>query len=61
MIDIGQQIRHVLRGVARCMPRRYQHFAEFKMVAVVHFLAVESVLGAAFATVINPGRFDAGR
>ena len=59
MIDIGQQIRQMLGRVTRRMPRGHQHLTEFKTVAIVHFLAVEPVLGAAFAAVINFGRFNA--
>ena len=60
MIDIGQQIRQVLGCVTRRMPRSHEHLTEFKTVAIVHLLAVEPVLSAAFAAVINLSRFDTG-
>ena len=48
MIDISQQIRQVLGRVTRRMPRGHQHLTKFKTVAILHFLAIEPVLGAAF-------------
>ena len=55
VICFGQDIRHMFRRVTGSMPRRHQHFAERKTIAVLHFLVLESVFGAAFVADKNFG------
>ena len=57
MISLSQQIGNVLWRVARSMPRRHEHFAKCKSIAIFYLLRCKSVLCAAFSTGVNFGRF----